>query len=126
MILGIGIDIVVFDQMESACKKQEKFYEYLLTKAEIKSYQDLNSEKKIQFLASRFAVKEAFSKAMGTGIGKKVNFQNITVLDNEKEQATIEESPFDGKSFVSISHSKSMLIAQVVLEKNKNESNSLC
>ncbi|MDN6195435.1 MAG: holo-ACP synthase [Atopostipes suicloacalis] len=114
MILGIGIDIVVFDQMESACKKQEKFYEYLLTKAEIKSYQDLNSEKKIQFLASRFAVKEAFSKAMGTGIGKKVNFQNITVLDNEKEQATIEESPFDGKSFVSISHSKSMLIAQVV------------
>lgn len=122
MIYGTGIDLVLFEQMKFACKKQKKFYSYILTGEEVKVYQELNHDEKILFLTSRFAIKEAFSKAMGTGIGKTVNFQNITVIDNVKGQAIITDSPFDGNIFLSTSHSESMLIAQVLLEKIEIES----
>ena len=35
------------------------------------------------FCAKRFAAKEAFSKALGTGIGRVVSFQDLTVRKNE-------------------------------------------
>ncbi len=38
---------------------------------------------KTAFLAKRFAAKEAFSKALGTGIGRVVSFQDLTIRNNE-------------------------------------------
>jgi Phosphopantetheinyl transferase (holo-ACP synthase) len=52
----------------------------------------------LEFLAGRYAVKEAFSKAMGTGIGKTVTFQNISVSNNEKGQPIVVECPYEGMS----------------------------
>ena len=117
LIKGIGIDLVDLERMESVNKNQKNFYKYILTAKEVKLYKKRNKKGKLEFLASRFAVKEAFSKAMGTGIGKKVNFQNITVINNKKGQPIIIASPFDGNIFLSISHTKSAVIAQVLLEK---------
>lgn len=117
MIVGIGVDIVELDHMELTCKRQASIHEYILTEKELDVYHQRGPKRKLEFLAGRFAVKEAFSKAMGTGIGKKVNFQNITVLNNKKGQPIIVESPFNGNVFVSISHSKRVVVAQVVLEK---------
>lgn len=117
MIAGIGIDIVDLDHMASVCEKTPRIYERILTPKEIKIYKTLSDKRKIEFLAGRFAAKEAFSKAMGTGIGKTVTFQNITVIPNEQGQPVVVESPFDGDVFISISHSKQMAIAQVILEK---------
>lgn len=117
LIKGIGIDLVDLERMESVNKNQKNFYKYILTAKEVKLYKKRNKKGKLEFLAGRFAVKEAFSKAMGTGIGKKVNFQNITVINNKKGQPIIIASPFDGNIFLSISHTKSAVIAQVLLEK---------
>lgn len=122
MIFGVGTDLVLFEQMKSACKKQKEFYKYLLTREEIKDYHELQSEEKMLFLTSRFAIKEAFSKAMGTGIGKKVNFQNITVLENHRGESIITDSPFEGNIFLSTSYSETLLVAQVLLEKIETES----
>lgn len=117
MIVGIGLDIVELEHMELACERQATIHEYILTDLELKAYYQLSPKRKLEFLAGRFAVKEAFSKAMGTGICKQVNFQKISVVNNERGQPVIVESPFEGNIFVSISHSKQTAVAQVILEK---------
>lgn len=119
MIIGIGIDLVDLDHMKKACQKQKSFHEYILTLKELELYEKRSDKRKLEFLAGRFAAKEAFSKAMGTGIGKTVNFQNITILNNEKGQPLVVESPFEGNIFISISHSRNSAVAQIVLEKIK-------
>jgi holo-[acyl-carrier protein] synthase len=116
MIVGIGIDILDLNHMVAVCEKKPDIYKRILTAKEIDIYETRSDKRKIEFLAGRFAAKEAFSKAMGTGIGKTVNFQNVSVLNDEKGCPYIAESPFDGNVFISISHSKEMAAAQVVLE----------
>ncbi len=117
MIVGIGVDLVELDHMELTFKRQASIHEYILTERELDIYHQRGPKGKLEFLAGRFAVKEAFSKAMGTGICREVNFQNISVINNEKGQPLVVDSPFDGNIFVSISHSKQSVVAQVVLEK---------
>lgn len=117
MIVGIGVDILDLDHMASVLKKQPRIYQRILTVKELEIYEARSDKRKLEFLAGRYAAKEAFSKAMGTGIGKTVTFHNVTVLNDEKGCPYIEESPFDGKVFISISHSQQMAAAQVVLER---------
>ena len=117
MIAGIGIDLVELDHMASVCQKQPQIFKKILTEKEIEIYERYDEKRQLEFLVGRYAAKEAFSKAMGTGIGKTVTFQNVSVLNNEKGQPTVIESPFSGKVFVSISHSQKMAVAQVILEE---------
>ncbi|PWU68061.1 MULTISPECIES: holo-ACP synthase [Gracilibacillus] len=117
MIKGIGIDIVELDRIREMATKQPRFISRILTKKERDLYENLSSDKrKIEFLAGRFAAKEAFSKAIGTGIGK-VSFQDIEILTN-LEGAPIFYSNITEKDkiFVSISHSKAYATAQVIIE----------
>lgn len=116
MIAGIGIDIIDLDHMRSVCQKQPSIYKKILTLKELEIYEARSEKRKLEFLAGRFAAKEAFSKAMGTGIGKIVTFQNVSILNNEQGQPIVVESPFQGNVFVSISHSRESAVAQVVLE----------
>jgi len=80
-IFGIGTDIVNIKRIEQLLKKRDvKFKNKIFSKKEI-SY----CEKRIDsssFYAKRFAAKEAFSKALGTGIRKGVNLKNIEILNN--------------------------------------------
>lgn len=117
MIVGIGIDIVDLEHMAKVVEKTPRIVERILTASELVLYGQRSEKRQLEFLAGRYAAKEAFSKAMGTGIGQHVTFQNICVLNDGRGCPYIEESPFDGRSFISISHSRQAAVAQVVLEK---------
>lgn len=119
MIAGIGIDLVDLDHMAAVVKNSPRIVARILTKEELALYEARSDKRKLEFLAGRFAAKEAFSKAMGTGIGKVVSFQNVVVLNDAKGCPYVAESPFDGNVFVSITHSQKMAAAQVVLERQE-------
>ncbi|KUP04528.1 4'-phosphopantetheinyl transferase [Bacillus coahuilensis m2-6] len=118
MIEGIGVDIIELRRIDRLRKKQTRFAERILTERELEIFNDLSDRRQTEFLAGRFAVKEAFSKAKGTGIGKDLSFTDIEVLRAETGQPTI-TLPLDyqSSSFVSISHSEDYAVAQVVLMK---------
>ena len=82
MIYGIGIDIVYIPRIKRMWQRwQERFLRRIFTKIEV-TY----SMRKKSFyyeLAARIAAKEAFAKALGTGIGRVVSFQDLTVRNNE-------------------------------------------
>ena len=79
-IFGIGTDIIEVNRIKKSLKS-EIFLSRLFNKNEIlKCKKKKNSS---NCFAKRFAAKEAFSKALGTGIAKGINFNEIIVL-NEK------------------------------------------
>lgn len=116
MIKGIGIDIIELNRIKESMKN-ERFIDRVLTAAEKQKYVLLQSEiRRMEFIAGRFAAKEAFSKAMGTGIGK-LGFQDIEVLNDEKGAPYINVTLEDRMNiFVSITHSREYAVAQVVIE----------
>ncbi len=61
MIIGVGIDLIEVERVLRACERRH-FLERIFTEAEISQ-----ADKKRERLASDFAVKEAVTKAMGTG-----------------------------------------------------------
>ncbi|WP_186576321.1 holo-ACP synthase [Aquibacillus kalidii] len=117
MIAGIGIDIIEFKRIEKSLRKSDRLVNRVLTDAEKAIYIGLESERrKIEFFAGRFAAKEACAKAFGTGIGS-LSFQDIEVLPDSKGAPKISVKDRMFSIFVSISHSESYAIAQVILEK---------
>jgi len=82
MIYGVGTDIVNIDRIQKIIlKNREGFIKRVLTEHEQTLF--ANKADSAAFCAKRFAAKEAFSKALGTGIGKVVSFQDLTVRNNE-------------------------------------------
>jgi holo-[acyl-carrier protein] synthase len=78
-MIGIGTDIVQISRIKQSFEKQgQRFLKRVLTDLEIQVFEQRNQS--IQFLANRFAAKEAIAKALGTGIAKGVNFNNIEIL----------------------------------------------
>ena len=90
-----------------------------MIKHDLKNYNEFNKitnhRRKLEYLASRFAVKEAMSKALGVGISKEFSFHDIEVKKDEKGKPYIEYSGYI--SHVTISHTDSTAIAFVVLER---------
>ena len=80
-IFGIGTDIVNIRRIEHLLKKRKfTFKNKIFSKKEI-SYCEKRKNPSA-FYAKRFAAKEAFSKALGTGIRKGVNLKDIEVFNN--------------------------------------------
>lgn len=77
MIVSIGTDIVQIARVRSATERTAGFAERILTPAELERYAEQRFPER--FLAKRFSVKEAVSKALGTGIGRGVSWQDISV-----------------------------------------------
>ncbi|HEY4579205.1 MAG TPA: holo-ACP synthase, partial [Savagea sp.] len=73
-----------------------------------------NKRRTLEFLAGRFAAKEAFAKATGRGIGK-LSFQDIEILNKTNGAPEMKVHDYEGNIFVSISHSEAYAVAQVVL-----------
>ncbi|MCT2534957.1 holo-ACP synthase [Aquibacillus koreensis] len=119
MIKGIGIDIVELKRIEASMKKSDRFALRILTKVEWQVYEDLNAERrKVEYLAGRFAAKEACSKAFGTGIGSKLSFQDIEITTEKSGAPKLEVIGMKkSKLFVSISHSETYAVAQVIIEE---------
>ena len=79
-IYGIGTDIVSIKRIKSSIKNKN-FIKRIYTYQEVlKCKKAVN---KHNCYAKRFAAKEAFSKALGTGISNGINFNEITVLNNK-------------------------------------------
>ena len=82
MIYGIGTDIVSIERIQNILNKnRDGFINRVLTDHEKALF--ANKADSAAFCAKRFAAKEAFSKALGTGIGRVVSFQDLTIRSNE-------------------------------------------
>ncbi|MCG7346334.1 holo-ACP synthase [Sporosarcina sp. ACRSL] len=115
MITGIGLDIVELDRIARLDERSDKFRLRILSHKELQMYEALPGHRRIEFLAGRFAAKEAFAKARGTGIGEGCRFEQIEIL---KEPSGKPVLCFDGKEvtgFVSITHTRTVAAAQVIL-----------
>ncbi|GCF93895.1 holo-[acyl-carrier-protein] synthase [Enterococcus florum] len=115
MIKGIGIDAVDLVRMTEIIQKKPQFADRVLTKKELELYTSHSAHRQVEFLAGRYACKEAFSKAWGTGIGK-VSFQDLEILRDEAGAPVFTRSPHHGKVFVTVTHTDTVAIAQVLLE----------
>ena len=80
-IFGIGTDIVNIKRIEKSIRMNgNRFKNKIFTKKEILYCE--NKKNPASFYAKRFAAKEAFTKALGTGIRKGVNLKNIEITNN--------------------------------------------
>ena len=117
MIVGHGIDIEELSSIQNAVEKREGFARRVLTDKEMERFSSLKGRRQFEYLAGRWSAKEAFSKAMGTGIGK-LSFQDLEILNNERGTPYFSKSPFSGKVWLSISHTDQFVTASVILEEN--------
>lgn len=82
-IIGLGTDIADVGRIEKVLSRTgESFARRILTDEEFQCFAQDNRPER--FLAKRFAVKEAASKALGTGIALGVSFQDFTVTHDER------------------------------------------
>ncbi|WP_433746602.1 holo-ACP synthase [Falsibacillus pallidus] len=116
MIKGIGMDIVELERIRHLEEKQPRFSGRVLTENEIRIYRGLNGQRRTEYLAGRFAAKEAFSKAWGSGIGKDLSFQDMETAYDEKGKPVFIK-PIDKGVHLSITHSKEYAAAQVIIEE---------
>jgi holo-[acyl-carrier protein] synthase len=92
MIYGIGIDVVEPRRVARLIEKYgERFARRVLTPLEWPGY--LKTARPVLFLANRFAAKEAFSKAMGTGFRYPVTLQCISVVQNRAGKPSLAFHP---------------------------------
>ena len=115
MITGIGLDVTEMEKIMKLHQRTSKFVKRILTYKEIKKFSALTEHRQIEFLAGRFAAKEAFSKALGTGIGKECSFQDIEILSDSLGKPVLYFQENEVNGFVSITHTKQFAAAQVVL-----------
>lgn len=82
-IVGIGTDIIEIDRIRKSLNEHgKKFCDKIFTKNEY-DYCLLYKDAAPHF-AARFAGKEAVAKALGTGFGKKLSWQDIEILNNKE------------------------------------------
>ena len=117
MIVGHGIDSEELASIERAVTRHTGFAKRVLTTKEMERFTSLKGRRQIEYLADRWSAKEAFSKALGTGIGK-LAFQDLEVLNNESGAPYFSQAPFSGKIWLSISHKDQFVTASVILEEN--------
>ena len=79
-ILGIGVDIIQNKRIKASIRNH-KFKDRIFSSKELKlsSY----SKNKIGFFSKRFAAKEAFAKALGTGFRNNLNFKDIEIMNDK-------------------------------------------
>tara|TARA_B110001450_G_C17415925_1_gene397777 strand:+ start:160 stop:546 length:387 start_codon:yes stop_codon:yes gene_type:complete len=78
-ILGIGVDIIENKRIKNSIKNH-KFKDRIYSLKELK--QSNLSKDKIGYFSKRFAAKEAFAKALGTGFRNNLNFKDIEVIND--------------------------------------------
>ena len=86
-IYGIGADIVSIKRIKSSIKNKNFIKRIYNHQEVLKCKKAINQH---NCYAKRFAAKEAFSKALGTGISKGINFNEITVLNNKSGKPYID------------------------------------
>ncbi|MBK9249310.1 MAG: holo-ACP synthase [Ignavibacteria bacterium] len=123
MIIGIGTDIADVARIEESIEKfGERFLKKIFTETE-REYCEKFKLHKGQHYAARFAAKEAFSKAIGTGMRDGFAFHLVGVRNEPSGKPVIELSGLlaerwgDCRIHLTLSHSATLAVAMVALEK---------
>jgi holo-[acyl-carrier protein] synthase len=104
-IYGIGSDIIDVKRIKKALINK-KFKEKIFSKNEIKMMK-IKSDKFASY-AKRFAAKEAFSKALGTGISGGISFKDISIKNDTK-----------GKPFIELLGKTKLIVKKIIKKKYK-------
>jgi len=120
MIYSVGIDLIEIERIRDADKKWgEKFARRILGDEERILYRE--KPNKVQFLAGRFAAKEAVMKCLGTFLDSGVHLRDIQVLNDlyGKPYVHLEDSVreriLDKEVKVSITHERKMAAAVAII-----------
>ena len=133
MIIGTGIDILEVDRMARTLSRTPRFAESVFT-AEETAYCEAAANGKIraQRYAARFAAKEAFLKALGTGLADGIRWCDITITRTSQgrpglrlvgEAQTLSCQAGVTHMHLSLTHSREYAAAVVVLESSNHRGN---
>lgn len=123
MIYGIGTDMIEVRRIQDVMERDFGFREKIFTEIEIAYCEQMKT--KFQYYAARFAAKEAFLKALGTGWRFGITFVDIEIFHNELGKPFIrltgkakELAGIEGiiRIHVTLSHLKDVASAVVILE----------
>ena len=127
MIYGVGTDIVEVVRIEKALARfGERFAKRILCPPELKRFE--SHKQKANYLAKRFAAKEAFTKALGTGIHAPANWHGVWVKNLPSGRPVLEFSEalralMDKRQIsnthLSLADERGMAVATVILECEK-------
>ncbi|MBI3259093.1 MAG: holo-ACP synthase [Ignavibacteriae bacterium] len=124
MIIGIGTDITDVHRIEESIEKfGERFLKKIFTETE-REYCESFKMHKGQHYAARFAAKEAFSKAIGTGMRDGFSLNLVGIRNEPSGKPIIELSGLmaerwgECKIHISLSHSATIAMAMVAIEKD--------
>jgi len=124
MTSGVGIDMIDVERVAEKINKESGFREMVFSKTEIAYCESKKS--KFEHYAARFAAKEAFFKALGTGWAENTQFNEVEIINNKEGKpevhllgSTLETINAMGikKILVSLSHQKTIASAVVMIEK---------
>ena len=91
MIYGVGTDLIDIRRIERALRRfGERFAQRILCEPELKRFR--SHGKPVAYLAKRFAAKEAFTKALGTGIHAPANWHGVWVINLKSGKPQLEFS----------------------------------
>lgn len=118
---GLGNDLIEIERMRKTMQKYgEHFIDRIFTQRE-KDYCQKFQDPTPHF-AARFAAKEAVAKALGTGIGKKLSWHDIEIVNGPEGKPSVVLSAKSRKAFqdpkllIAISHSTTLATAVAVWE----------
>jgi holo-[acyl-carrier protein] synthase len=124
VIYGVGTDLIEVQRVARVLERYgERFARRILCEPELKRFR--THRQPVAYLAKRFAAKEAFAKALGTGINAPANWHGVWVSNLRSGKPVLEYSPALAdlmrargitRSHVSISDERGMAAATVVLE----------
>ena len=127
MIFGVGTDVVEISRIEAALKRHgERFALRILCLPELERFK--RHRLPANYLAKRFAAKEAFVKALGTGIRSPANWHGVwvknlpsgkPVLEYSEALASLLKKRGVTSSHLSLSDEKGVAFATVILECEK-------
>jgi len=125
LILGVGIDIVEIRRIKSAMEGNDRFLEKIFTASELEYLKSRNL--RAEYVAGRFAAKEAVAKALGTGfrgfdfkdieIDRTTLGKPIVVLKGKAKIIAKKEGQYN--IHLSISHGEDSAVAYAILEVEK-------
>ncbi len=120
-VFGVGIDLVEVGRLRRSLERfGDRFRHRVFTESEVAFCEGLSDP--VLSYAGRFAAKEAFSKALGTGLRGAIGWREIEVRDNERSRPTImvtgrAADRLGGRRVhVSITHLESYASAVVIIE----------
>ncbi len=111
----IGIDIVEHENMYK--KITDNFLSRILSDMELQYYETIKSDKrKLEYVSSRFAAKEAIFKAYKNGDGT-TSYKDISILNNHDGSPYVVFAKNDDEIKISISHTDNYSVANVIVIK---------